>query len=204
MTAILRAIRRTTHVLVACTALVCVVPAAADEGWLAGISVSQAQLQDFRLPTTSADDTRAAWSAYGGYKFRGFAIAAGYLDLGKYRFEGPSFGGYTQDVEAYGFHFFAVGTYPVTSRVDLLGTVGAFRWTYKFSGSDPSDPDRKLSDTGVSPSFGLGVNYRLSETGGAYLHAGWQRLKSVGDRNTVEHENDFDLIQVGVVYLFGK
>jgi hypothetical protein len=131
-------------------------------------------------------------------------VTGGYLDLGKYRAQVTSFGGSAEDIKVDGVHLSGVGFLSVASRVDLVGTVGAYRWHYKFHSSDAFDPNRNLSDSGVSPTFGVGVNIDIFEKRGSYLHIGWQRFLTVGKRETVEHENDYDLFLVGVVYNFSK
>ena len=191
-----------------CMALCAAAPATAndDYGWLAGVDAGVAKLKDFRLPTTSSDDTGTVGSIVGGYQFtRYFALAGGYVNLGKYSFQGPSFGGFSQDIKVDGFHFFAAGNYPVGERVGLTGTAGAYRWKAKFhSAPDAFDPERNLSDTGVSPTLGLGVKIDIFSKRGTYLHIGWQRFFKVGKRETVEHENDYDLFLVGIMYNFSK
>jgi OOP family OmpA-OmpF porin len=209
MKAKLGRVGRNARIAIVSLALVGAGPAAAadDYGWIAGFGTGQAKQKDFRLPTTNYDDTDTVVSAFGGYQFtRYFAMAGGYLDLGKFHAQGTaSFGPYDQTMKVDGFHVFGVGSYPVADRVSVTGTLGAYRWNYKFS--EPAigvDPARSLSDSGVSPTFGIGVNIDIFSKRGTYLHIGWQRFLNVGNRNTVEHENDYDLFMVGVVYNFSK
>ena len=179
-----------------------------DYGWLVGANAGVAKLNDFRFQTTSKADTGTVGSIFGGYQFtRYFALAGGYIDLGKYNFQGTTFGGYNQTIKVDGFQLAGVGNLPVAERVGLTGTLGAFRWDYKFSEpANPAtgDPARSLSDSGVSPTVGLGVNIDIFSKRGSYLHIGWQRFFKVGRRETVEHENDFDLFLIGIVYNFSK
>ena len=201
-------IKRSTRLVIVSLALAGagVAAAADDHGWIAGLSVGQAKLQDFRLPTTSADDTGTVVSVFGGYQFtRYFSVAGGYVDLGDYSFQGTSFGGYDWSMKIRGVQVSAIGSYPVLERVDLQGSVGVYRWHYKFhSAADAFDPERNLSDNGYSPTLGIGVTIDIFSKRGSYLYLGWQRFFNVGNRNTVENENDFNLFLVGAVYNFSK
>lgn len=208
MIANVQAEKRIARFAVVCMALFGAAPATAadDYGWIAGLNAGAAKLQDFRFPTTSSDDTGTAGSVFGGYQFtRYVAVAGGYVNLGKYSFQGPAFGGFDQQIKVDGFHLSGVGSYPVAERVDLQGTLGIYRWNYKFnSAADAFDPARSLSDSGYSPTFGIGVNIDIFSKRGTYLQLGWQRFLKVGNRQTVEHENDYDLFMVGVMYNFSK
>lgn len=202
------AVQRIARISIVCLAILPAAPAAAadDYGWLAAVSAGAAKLQDFRLPTTSSDDTGTVASLYGGYQFtRHFSLAGGYVDLGKYSFQGPSFGGYVADIKVDGVHFYGAGNLPVSERVGLVGTLGAYWWNYKYHDLDvPTGQQRNLSDTGVSPTVGLGVNIDIFSLRGTYLQVSWQRFFKVGKRETVEHENDYDLLVVGIMYNFSK
>jgi hypothetical protein len=203
----IRGKKRIARSVAACVALSGAAPATAsdDYGWFAGFNAGQAKLHDFRLPTTSSDDKDTVLSAFGGYQFtRYVAVAGGYVDLGKYNFQGPSFGGYTQQIKVDGFQLSAIGSYPVAERVDLAASAGVFRWNVKFHSSDPIDPNINLSDSGYSPTFGVGVNIDIFSKRGTYLYLGWQKFWNVGDRGTVEHENDYTMYVIGVTYNLSK
>jgi len=180
----------------------------AGVGWLAGGSAGQAKLLDFRLDTDELDDTDVTWMAVGGYQFHPFyALVGGYLDLGDFHAEGPSFGGYERDISVNGFYVRNLGIIPVFSQVSFLGSLGVFRWDYEFNDLDiPSGSTRHLTDTGYSLTYGLGINVDLAGSSahfrGLNLHAGWERLDTVGDRETVEHENDYDVFLLGLTYNF--
>jgi hypothetical protein len=184
--------------------------AQAGVGWLAGASVGQGKLLDFRLDTDELDDTDTTWMAVGGYQFLPYyALVGGYLDLGDYHAEGPSFGGFESDSSISGFYARNLGILPVASRFSLLGSLGVFRWDYEFDDLDiPSGSTRHLTDTGYSLTYGLGVNVDLvgasAHFRGLNLHAGWERLDTVGDRDTVEHENDYDVFMLGLTYNFTR
>ena len=184
--------------------------AEAFAGRLAGASVGQAKQLDFRLDTDELDDTDVTWMALGGYQFfPWYALMGGYLDLGDYHAEGPSFGGYESDISVDGFYVRNLGILPAFSRVSFLGSLGVFLWDYEFNDLDiPSGSTRHLTDTGYSLTWGLGVNVDLAGSSahfrGLNLHAGWERLDTVGDRDTVEHENDYDVFLLGLTYNFTR
>jgi hypothetical protein len=186
----------------------CSLPAAADVGWIAGASGGQSKLNDFRLSTTTLEDDDTVWMLVGGYQFTPyFLLVGGYTDLGSYHAEGPDFGGYVNDIEIDGTYLRAVGKLPLGSQFSILGSVGGLYWDYDFKSEDALEPPRHLTDTGFSPSVGIGVNFDIIDTpadSGFNLHAGWERLFKVGNRDTVEHENDYDVILLGLTYNFTK
>ena len=181
-------------------------PASAVGGWFVGVNGGSAELQDFRLTVTSSDDSETVLSVVGGYQFmKHFGVAASYVDLGNYHFEGPDFGGYVTDLDVDGFHVFSLGIIPVSSRVALFGTLGVYRWDVKETDIDvPIMFERRLSDTGFSPTYGVGVNVDVFGKSGINLHVDWQTFVDVGDRQTTEHENDYEILSAGITYHFGK
>jgi hypothetical protein len=200
------AMKRTILALVVCVCLAST-SSAAGVGWIAGVSGGMAKLEDFRLSTTDLEDEQVVWMATGGYQFTPFfGVVGGYADLGDYHAEGTDFGGYVHEISVDGAYLRGVGMFPVTSRFSVLASFGAFYWDYDFRSSDDEDPNRHLTDTGVSPSVGVGVDFDLSGGSphfrGFNLHAGWERLIKVGDRETVEHENDYDVLLLGITYNF--
>jgi hypothetical protein len=194
--------------VVPCALVVLVVSSTvvADSGWLAGASVGKAKLKDFRLTTAVAEDDDTVLELYGGYKvMKHYAVTGAYVDFGSYHFEGPNFGGYVTDIEIDGFHVDNHGLLPLGKRVELRGSAGLFVWDYEENDVDLVTSDRRhLTDTGVSATFGAGVNVDILRENGIGLHFVYHRFVEVGDRRTVEHENDFDVVFAGVDYFWGK
>ena len=177
--------------------------AMADTGWMAGGNLGHSKLKNFRLTTTSFNDTATPFEVFAGYKFPApVAVTVGYLDLGSYHAEGPDFGGYVNDMKAEGIHVSGIGLVPLSPRFSGLVHAGVYFWSYKFHSVDDDDPDRRLSDSGKSLTYGSGFNVKMSES--VSLHIIWQHFNKVGNRQTVEHENDYDLFVLGGTYLIGK
>ncbi len=193
---------RLAPVLFACSTLTLTVPAFAEGSIFTGATVGQAELKDFRLPTTSLGDSEEVGEVFVGYQFTPFfATTVGYMDLGTYDAAGPVFGGYTHELEFSGAHISTIGIVPISPRVAAFATAGLYFWNGDFRGED-EDGLRVLSDSGESVTYGAGLNVDVFAEDGINLHITWQRFDTVGDRQGLEHENDYDLFLIGATYHF--
>jgi hypothetical protein len=183
---------------------------ASAQEWIAGGAIGQAKQQDYDVggPITFSDDTDDSFRVFGGYMFSANqGVIASYLDLGTTHYEGPAFGGFMDSFEAEGLDVSYVIGWPPGSqqRVSLFGTLGLFAWDQDVAFSD-STGNALYKDEGTSFTFGIGANVNLSSTGTNPLsiQALWQVLKDVGDSRNSGHEEDRDVVSVGVSYRFGR
>lgn len=128
---------------------------AADSGWYVGGGVGRAQMASSVSCTNfgtlfdagyscNEKDTDTAIQLFGGYRVnQHLLLEAGYADLGKFTGDltGTVSGTSTNisdTFKAKGFKAGAVGLYPLTPSVALLGRAGLFRWTVSdaISGSN--------------------------------------------------------------------
>lgn len=189
----------------------CLVSAGASaQGWIVGAAYGQASLQDYDIgaPISAADESDGAYRVFGGYMISPIqGVVASYIDLGRPRYLGSAFGGFTDKLGAEGFDFsYIVGWAPgAQERVSLFGTLGLFTWTQTDIYFDTLGR-YEYKDKGTSFSAGLGAEIRLGEGGMSPwgIHVDWQLFKNVGDENNSGHENDRDMASVGVDYRFGS
>lgn len=153
---------------------------AADTGFYAGAGVGQAQVDE-----SAYDDEDTAFTVFGGYQFnRWFGIEAGYTDLGALETRGTG-----RDLEASTVHVTAVGSVSFTDRFSGYAKAGFQRWDL-----DSALPGvtGTTEDSGTDPTYGLGVQYRLTDA-----------IALRGEYNRFEIEDaDVDLAQVQVRYDF--
>ena len=113
---------------------------------------------------------------FGGYQFQpGFAIEAGYHDLGKVR---------SASVTAVDLSF--VGSWELGNRFALLGRIGVYR------------ADTSGAGTNLGPLLGLGASYELTRNAAFRLE--WQRYDKLGP-DTVP-ALDIDVLSIGALYRF--
>jgi hypothetical protein len=176
------------------------------QGWMAGLNVGQSKTHDYSIGEGGAvahlDDTHTAYSAFGGYSFlKYFGGVAAYVDLGTLNADGPSFGGYTDEIKVHGFYIGPLGMLPVHQRVGLFATTGAFFWNQKVHYAAPGD-DENFNESGASFAFGAGANVDLTPAHTLGLHLEWMMFRNVGDRNKSGHRYDRSFLALGVVYRF--
>lgn len=154
-------------------------------------------------PFTNLDNKDVAFEGLVGYQFSGvLAAEISYVDLGSLTVDGPSFGGFTDELKVHGFNFGAVGTYPpLTPFAGQLRT-GAFAWTQDIDYHDPGE-DYVQSESGVGVSAGAGLRYRIPGASGFGVMADWTRYFNVGDNDKSGHRYDRDFFSFGVGYTFG-
>jgi OOP family OmpA-OmpF porin len=155
-------------------------------------------------------DLSFGWKLFAGYEItRNLAVEGSYVDLGEFTVSasGNAFGappGNTVTASVRdrptGFGLDAVGTWPVTEQVGVIGRVGIFAWTLdasantsrKFIGS-VSETDKP---TGTGFDFGVGGKYDVDKNLG--IRAEIQKFASIGNGTT--GKSDVYLISASVVY----
>jgi len=151
--------------------------------------------------------TNSSWSLYGGYQFnRYFSVEALYQPLGEYTRSGSNKGlvdpnlvikaGFSLSSSAtisdidrlslQGYGLTALGSFPVTNYMYLLGKAGAFYWSGKLDRSttfESSTSATKIvlsseSSSGYSPIFGIGLRIDVSRS--LSVRGEWSRISGVG------------------------
>ena len=151
--------------------------------------------------------TNSSWSLYGGYQFnRYFSVEALYQPLGEYTRSGSNKGlvdpnlvikaGFSLSSSAtisdidrlslQGYGLTALGSFPVTNYMYLLGKAGAFYWSGKLDRSttfESSTSATKIvlsseSSSGYSPIFGIGLRIDVSRS--LSVRGEWSHISGVG------------------------
>lgn len=148
------------------------------ENFYAGASVIQTYVDDFGL-----DDDTTGGKIYGGYRFNEyFAVEASYFDFGELENRVSS-------LEIDGFGISAVGSYPVTSKLEIFGKLGVQYWDADARGpivqglNDDSDTDAF---------YGIGVRYSITDS---------ISIQAEAERYEIE-DIDLDAASIGVSYKF--
>lgn len=195
---------------------------AQDQGWYMGVGAGQSKAnQSFGCSDLSGDpfflnanfscsskDTSTGAKVFGGYAFNEYIAAeVSYVDLGKFTLSASGASGATpvtvdESAKARGFSVDAVGTWPITPKIGLLGRIGLFRWTLDTSGNAtiggvPSSSNDKPSGTSVD--FGVGAKYDFSKSVGVRVE--FQRFNSIGNNDTTG-KSDVDLLSASLIYSF--
>lgn len=166
--------------------------------------------------SSSIDKTDLAFGGVVGYRFiPGFAVEAGYLDLGKldYKFSGSVSGSFPKGTNPYGASanftakakgptLAALGILPLSPAWDVYGRFGLFfsKTTLTVdlvvSGLPGSASD---SANSVDPLVGIGTAWHVGTH--VALRAEYTRFANVGDKDKTG-ETNVDLINLGVTYSF--
>lgn len=158
-----------------------------------------------RLTTVDTKDT--ALKVYGGYRItRHWAVEAAFQNLGEVTegFDITSGGSGTGDLrfKVQGFQLSGVALAPLGEHFTLFAKAGVNFWdvksTIKVTGPGGTVSDQVLA-SGVSPQFGLGALYRLSDR--LSLRAEWERALNVGDESKTG-QADFSVYTLGLQYAF--
>jgi long-chain fatty acid transport protein len=136
-----------------------------------------------------------AWKFYGGYKFNKYwAVEGGYVNLidntANVDVTAPTAGSMRLSQQSNTWMLSAVGSYPITQNISIIGKLGLNRWNNKIKAIDNGiasllgnlDPEGALgkglgdivfeSDkTGVDPYFGIGVDFALADNFSLRLEA---------------------------------
>jgi OmpA-OmpF porin, OOP family len=165
-----------------------------------GLGIGRSNLEDHAErvslvdPGSRLDGEDTAWKLFAGYHItRRFGVEAAYVRLGKARYEGTTFGIPVTGgaVEVWGINVAALGIFPVSERLTLLGKAGLFLSETEISETADGAP---FSDSFRSwhPSVGIGAAYRLRPN--LALRAEWEYFK-LDPRNA-------DLFSLGLQYSF--
>jgi len=166
--------------------------AADDSGWFIGAAVGQSDID--ASGATFDEDT--SYKLLAGYDFtRNWAIGIEYIDLGDFDVEklfgAPLPAGVKSSLEADGFNFFGMFTYPVNDSFDVFAKAGVFSWDVEASASGPGG-SASAGDDGTDYSLGLGA--ALNFTDSAAITVEFQRFDIDGD--------DVDTITAGITFRF--
>lgn len=153
--------------------------AAEPVGWYAGAGVGQSMIDE-----SFADDEDTAFQGFGGYQFTPyFGLEAAYTDFGEV--DGRAgFGNFEADT----LSLTAVGTLPFTDSFSGYAKAGFHNWD-----ADLRAPGiGRASDDGTDPTYGLGLQYRFTDT--VALRGEYSRFEM--------DDVDVDLAQVQVRFDF--
>ena len=159
----------------------------------------------FAFTAFSSNETDVGFKLYGGYRINdNFAVELGYVDLGKFSFNGTTAPAATVSgtIKNSGVNLDAVGILPLQNNFSLFGKIGACYNETKDSlaatgGLVVTNPNPKATETDLK--LGLGLQYDFTKTIGARLE--WEHFRNVGDRNTTG-EGNINLYSVGIVVRF--
>ncbi len=171
-----------------------------------GTTLGEVDIGDYELESVSTDldDTDFGYRVFGGWRFNEyFAVGASYVDLGELEASGnsPTEPNFTDEIEADGYEAWVAGTWPLTKRFSLVGTVGVFSWDQEVTYSDDFGPWSGDTD-GTDMTYGIGANYAITDRLG--VHAAYHWYPDIGDLEETGHKNDRDFYGVGFTWLFGE
>lgn len=148
-------------------------------GFYAGAGVGQSMVDEW-----IADDEDIGFQVYGGYQFTPyFGLEAAYTNFGEVDVTGG-----VGELDAEAFSLVAVGTVPFTDRFSGYAKAGFSRWD-----ADADVPGiGRASDDGTDPTYGLGLQYRFTDT--VALRGEYSRFEM--------DDVDVDLAQVQVRFDF--
>jgi OmpA-OmpF porin, OOP family len=161
-----------------------------------------ANWDDNSLGSGSVDDDDAGVKFFWGYKLsENFGMELFYVNLGETSFSAVSDGsgdfwesgnvsGYTKN-QGYGFSAYA--SVPLSSRFDVYGKAGMYRWSVRERVANAVD-NRPISDSGSDMLFGGGVGINLTDR--SALRVEWERYINVYD------VYDVDMMSLGFVHKF--
>lgn len=160
-----------------------------DIGWYAGVGLGQSQFKNgCGVVALACDDKDTTVGIFGGYQYNAnLGAELGYIDLGDATAAGGS-------LSAQGLELAAVGTLPINPQWGVYGKLGLHRWD-----ADGTRPGASFSETGIDPTYGLGVRFNLTRD--VALRAQWQRYQDVGDSATTGR-SDIDVVGVSGILKF--
>lgn len=173
---------------------------ASDTGLILGGGAGVSTTRDLGLTTTdelswNVDDSDFAWEAFAEYQaFRWFALQASYVDLGSVRTSIPPPEPFEDELSTTGWNYSGKVIAPLSRRIGLHGTLGAFVWKERYRSSlSATEP----SNHGTALSAGLGMHLGISET--LRLEVNATRYFEVG---SLFGDYDRDFVRGGLSYMF--
>ncbi|XKM13907.1 porin OmpA [Orbaceae bacterium ac157xtp] len=149
-----------------------------------------------KVPNTSkVSDSRVGFGGFVGYQATPYLAAElGYDWLGNltYKDSGSNTNG---RLRVHGASVTGKASYPlgfISDDLDIYGRVGAFIHTTKYTGHG--------NDTSVSPTYALGLDYRMNEDFSTRLEYQW--VNNIGNEGPTRPDNA--LLSFGVVYRLGS
>lgn len=155
--------------------------------------------------STDTDKRDTIYALDLGYQFhKNFALEAGYVDLGKYKFDSnisaPAADTASGNYRVKGWTTSAVGILPLQNGFSAYGKVGMiFADTQFNAGSDSGATNiDSTSKSSTRPLYGVGMSYDFSKQ--VVGKAEWTRYDGLGNNDT--GKSDIDTYTVGVAYKF--
>lgn len=155
--------------------------------------------------STDADKRDNIYALDLGYQFhKNFAVEAGYIDLGKYKFDStisaPAADTASGNYRVKGWTTSAVGILPLQNGWSAYGKVGMIFADTKFNASSDTGATAidGSSKSSTRPLYGIGVGYDFSKN--VVGKAEWTRYDGLGNDST--GKADIDTYTVGVAYKF--
>lgn len=176
----------------------------APGNWYLGGSVGASSLKP-RINNQSVggnQDTRdTGMKLVGGYQFsHNWAVEAQFYDLGKWRYSDADI---TGNARVNGISVSAVGIYPLSSQMSLLGKLGVATQNAKVRATDTSTGERDSAKADATvPLVGFGLQYALNSSlalRAEYEYFGVPTLARSGNQKLKSHTA---LLSVGLLYQF--
>ena len=124
--------------------------AAEPVGFYAGAGIGQSMIDEGVL-----DEEETGFQVYGGYQLHpNWGFELGYTDFGKAKYGGVA------SLEADTVSLVAVGTLPFTDKFSGYAKAGVHSWDADAWAADIG----RFSDDGTDPTYGLGLQYRFTDT----------------------------------------
>ncbi len=153
-------------------------PAKADEGFSVGASVARADVEASGLGVNVNGDA-TGWRVFGLYMFNDkYGIEGGYRSFGR-----PDDNTIPSNIEVGtdGFDLYAVGTYPVSEKFDLIGKLGFVSSSTEIE----LDEATEASQTNTDLALGFGGEYGVSERFAVRAEFEWINNQDFGATNMI-------------------
>lgn len=169
-------------------------------GGAIGVSSLKPKINNQSLPGNQ-DTSDTGTKVFGGYKFsENWAAEVQYYDLGKWRY---SDAGITGDAKVTGLSIAAVGSYPLSTSVSLIGKLGVATQDVKVRATDTATGNTDgIKAHATVPMVGIGVEYAFNPRMALrteYEYFGVPTLVRVGSDRLKSHTS---LLTVGLSYKF--
>ncbi|MGD8593110.1 MAG: outer membrane beta-barrel protein [Gammaproteobacteria bacterium] len=212
--------KRLISTLIALIAIA-VTPIAYSEGYI-GLGVGQSSVDIDAPGADSVDDKDTSFKIFGGLVINpNVKLEFTYMDLGEASVESEVFDFFIPvsnkiSLKSKALSAAVVGQANISDNFSIFGKFGIARWDAKLTDEyralvpvDPQSISASGSDSGFSPTIGVGMEVKLSQN--LSLRAEWERYKDVADGLTYTDAlgdmykvdgNDVDYIGAGVYFYF--